>query len=63
MVFVSCYECSRVGINSVMNLQHPGEHASCGYGLEEGSGFSYIPEDFMQADSKLCKLLNMYNVA
>ena len=47
----------------MMNLQHPGEHASCGYGLEEGSGFSYIPEDLMQADSKLCKLLNMYNVA
>ena len=41
----------RCGIKSVINLQHPGEHASCGFGLEE-SGFSYNPEDFMQADSK-----------
>lgn len=41
----------RNGIKSIINLQHPDEHASCGYGLQE-SGFSYEPEDFMQAESK-----------
>ena len=41
----------RTGIKSIINLQHPGEHASCGFGLEPESGFSYIPEDFMQEDS------------
>ena len=41
----------RAGIKSLINLQHPGEHASCGFGLEPESGFSYIPEHFMQEDS------------
>lgn len=41
---------ARTGIKSIINLQHPGEHASCGFGLEPESGFSYIPEDFMQED-------------
>ena len=41
----------RTGIKSIINLQRPGEHASCGFGLEPESGFSYIPEDFMQEDS------------
>jgi len=39
----------RHGIKSIINLQHPGEHAACGFGLEEG-GFSYIPQDFMDND-------------
>ena len=36
----------RWGITAVINLQHPGEHANCGFGLEK-SGFTYNPEDFM----------------
>lgn len=40
----------RNGIKSLINLQHPGEHSSCGFGLEPVSGFSYIPEHFMQED-------------
>lgn len=34
------------GISSIINLQLPGEHSACGYGLES-SGFSYNPQDFM----------------
>jgi len=41
---------SQTGIKSLINLQHPGEHSSCGFGLEPGSGFSYVPEDFMKED-------------
>lgn len=41
---------SEMGIKSLINLQHPGEHNSCGFGLESVSGFSYIPEDFMKED-------------
>jgi len=37
------------GIATVINLQHPGEHASCGFGLED-SGFSYVPQQFMDED-------------
>lgn len=39
----------RNGINAVINLQTPGEHAHCGPGLEE-SGFTYIPEYLMKND-------------
>ena len=38
-----------VGIKSIINLQKPGEHASCGNPLEEG-GFSYRSKDFMDND-------------
>lgn len=41
---------SQTGIKSLINLQHPGEHSSCGFGLEPLSGFSYVPEDFMKED-------------
>ncbi|XP_026880943.2 protein tyrosine phosphatase domain-containing protein 1 [Electrophorus electricus] len=37
------------GLRSVINLQRPGEHASCGYPLEPESGFTYRPEVFMEA--------------
>ncbi|XP_066528236.1 protein tyrosine phosphatase domain-containing protein 1 [Hoplias malabaricus] len=37
------------GIKTVINLQRPGEHASCGYALEPESGFTYRPEVFMEA--------------
>jgi len=37
------------GIRSVINLQTPGEHASCGPPLDK-SGFSYDPNDLMKAD-------------
>ncbi|XP_037630091.1 protein tyrosine phosphatase domain-containing protein 1 [Sebastes umbrosus] len=38
----------RNGIKTVINLQIPGEHASCGNPLEPESGFSYRPEVFME---------------
>ncbi|XP_051839802.1 protein tyrosine phosphatase domain-containing protein 1 isoform X2 [Antechinus flavipes] len=37
------------GIKTVINLQRPGEHASCGNTLEPESGFTYLPEAFMEA--------------
>ncbi|XP_029947900.1 protein tyrosine phosphatase domain-containing protein 1 [Salarias fasciatus] len=37
------------GLKTVINLQRPGEHASCGYPLEPESGFTYRPETFMEA--------------
>ncbi|XP_045143513.1 protein tyrosine phosphatase domain-containing protein 1 [Echinops telfairi] len=37
------------GIKTVINLQRPGEHASCGSPLEQESGFTYLPEAFMEA--------------
>lgn len=39
------------GIKSIINLQMPGEHASCGPKLEP-SGFTYDPNDFMK--NKIC---------
>ncbi|XP_036387086.1 protein tyrosine phosphatase domain-containing protein 1 [Megalops cyprinoides] len=39
----------RCGLRTVINLQRPGEHASCGYPLEQESGFTYRPETFMEA--------------
>ncbi|XP_069693915.1 protein tyrosine phosphatase domain-containing protein 1-like [Periplaneta americana] len=36
-----------LGINSIINLQKPGEHASCGNPLES-SGFTYDPNIFME---------------
>uniref|UniRef100_A0A3Q4B5N3 Protein tyrosine phosphatase domain-containing protein 1 n=1 Tax=Mola mola TaxID=94237 RepID=A0A3Q4B5N3_MOLML len=40
----------RCGLKTVINLQRPGEHASCGNPLEQDSGFTYRPEMFMEAD-------------
>ncbi|KAE8612857.1 hypothetical protein XENTR_v10013014 [Xenopus tropicalis] len=37
-------------IKTVINLQRPGEHASCGNPLEPESGFTYLPEAFMEAE-------------
>ncbi|XP_067228506.1 protein tyrosine phosphatase domain-containing protein 1 [Chanodichthys erythropterus] len=39
----------RCGLKTVINLQCPGEHASCGNPLDPESGFTYRPETFMQA--------------
>uniref|UniRef100_A0A4W6D1R5 Protein tyrosine phosphatase domain-containing protein 1 n=1 Tax=Lates calcarifer TaxID=8187 RepID=A0A4W6D1R5_LATCA len=39
----------RCGLKTVINLQRPGEHASCGNPLEHESGFTYHPETFMEA--------------
>ncbi|XP_070591867.1 protein tyrosine phosphatase domain-containing protein 1 isoform X2 [Erythrolamprus reginae] len=39
----------RCDIKTVINLQRPGEHASCGNPLEQESGFTYLPEAFMEA--------------
>lgn len=38
------------GIRSIINLQTPGEHASCGPKLHAESGFTYDPKDFMDAN-------------
>jgi len=46
-----CVSVSRDGIKTVINLQIPGEHASCGNPLEPESGFSYRPEVFMENNS------------
>ena len=53
MIINSCiiYTLNRNSITAIMNLQHPGEHASCGFGLEDG-GFSYVPQEFMDQDGK-----------
>ncbi|XP_065901024.1 uncharacterized protein [Dysidea avara] len=40
-------EFKQAGIESVFNLQQPGEHKNCGPGLEESSGFTYQPEHLM----------------
>ncbi|CAH1784299.1 unnamed protein product [Owenia fusiformis] len=37
------------GIKSIINVQRPGEHSSCGNPLEE-LGFSYRPQQFMDKD-------------
>ncbi|XP_078409258.1 protein tyrosine phosphatase domain-containing protein 1 isoform X1 [Cetorhinus maximus] len=39
-----------LNIKSVINLQVPGEHNHCGDPLELKSGFSYLPEVFMEND-------------
>ncbi|KTF94477.1 hypothetical protein cypCar_00026860 [Cyprinus carpio] len=39
----------RCGLRTVINLQCPGEHASCGNPLDPESGFTYRPETFMEA--------------
>ncbi|XP_055509250.1 protein tyrosine phosphatase domain-containing protein 1 [Leucoraja erinacea] len=39
-----------LNIKSVINLQVPGEHNHCGDPLELKSGFSYLPEIFMEND-------------
>lgn len=39
----------RCGLKTVINLQRPGEHASCGNAVEQESGFTYRPETFMEA--------------
>ncbi|XP_033879788.3 protein tyrosine phosphatase domain-containing protein 1-like isoform X1 [Acipenser ruthenus] len=39
----------RYDVKTIINLQRPGEHASCGNALEQESGFTYRPEIFMDA--------------
>ncbi|KAJ3017887.1 Protein tyrosine phosphatase domain-containing protein 1 [Thoreauomyces humboldtii] len=38
-----------LGVGSIFNLEEFGEHASCGDGIEASSGFSYLPETWMDA--------------
>ncbi|XP_075221216.1 uncharacterized protein LOC142324243 [Lycorma delicatula] len=38
-----------VGVKSLINLQRPGEHANCGFQLEN-TGFTYDPAVFMEND-------------
>ena len=62
------------GIKSIINLQMPGEHASCGPKLQP-SGFTYDPNDFMKqkiyhynfawkdfGDTSMTNLLDMVKV-
>ena len=64
----------RHGIKSIVNLQMPGEHASCGPKLHT-SGFTYDPNDFMKrnifyynfvwkdfSDTSMTNLLDMVKV-
>ena len=37
-------------IGAIFNLQCPGEHLSCGDGVEPLSGFSYLPEKFIESN-------------
>jgi len=65
----------RNNICSIINLQRPGEHASCGPGLEKDSLFTYLPQHFMDNNiffynfiikdygtAKMGKLLDMVKV-
>lgn len=53
MLLIVCVHVCRCGLKTVINLQRPGEHASCGpNALESESGFSYQPEVFMENNSK-----------
>ncbi|CAM9405729.1 unnamed protein product, partial [Sphacelaria rigidula] len=38
----------REGVAAIFNLTEAGEHPYCGHGLEESSGFPYLPEIFMK---------------
>ncbi|KAJ7560355.1 hypothetical protein O6H91_04G126100, partial [Diphasiastrum complanatum] len=42
------YQFHSAGIDAILNLQEPGEHAACGHGIKAESGFSYTPELFME---------------
>ncbi|XP_061897037.1 protein tyrosine phosphatase domain-containing protein 1-like isoform X1 [Entelurus aequoreus] len=42
----------RLNIRSIINMQVPGEHAHCGPPLDPGSGFTYLPQIFMENDSE-----------
>lgn len=48
-------------IKTIINLQTPGEHASCG-GPLESSGFTYDPNIFMENNSEFLELINMLNL-
>ena len=37
-------------IKSIINLQTPGEHASCGPNLQQANGFTYDANEFMSQD-------------
>ncbi|XP_061897028.1 protein tyrosine phosphatase domain-containing protein 1-like isoform X3 [Entelurus aequoreus] len=41
----------RLNIRSIINMQVPGEHAHCGPPLDPGSGFTYLPQIFMENDT------------
>jgi hypothetical protein len=47
---------SDLGIWSIVNLEEFGEHVSCGDGIDETSGFAYIPEELMAAGSKTTRI-------
>lgn len=54
--------CCRCGIKSVINLELPWEHAKCGPGIEQSSGFTYCPEDFMNNGGKTRNLQRSSNL-
>ena len=50
IIFVSIPFKQTARIRSIINLQTPGEHASCGPNLQQTNGFTYDPNDFMSQD-------------
>lgn len=51
LYIINDYHKSSWGIKSIINLQTPKEHASCGPPLED-SGYTYDPAIFMENESK-----------
>jgi hypothetical protein len=49
-----CYSdhSDRLGIGAIVNVQEPGEHPLCGDGNHRECGFSYLPEEFMDAGGR-----------
>lgn len=47
---ISAFKAKKIG--AVFNLQSFGEHMSCGDGIEQTSGFSYLPETFIENNIK-----------
>ncbi|XP_072769818.1 protein tyrosine phosphatase domain-containing protein 1-like isoform X4 [Nerophis lumbriciformis] len=52
----------RLNIRSIINMQVPGEHAHCGPPLDPGSGFTYLPQIFMENDSVLIACYLVYTL-
>lgn len=47
---ISAFKEKKIG--AIFNLQSFGEHVSCGDGIEQTSGFSYLPETFIENNIK-----------
>ena len=54
-MYINIFAFGRAEIRSIINLQIPGEHCTCGPPLGK-SGFSYEPQAFMDEDSEFRSL-------